>query len=83
LTLTLQKDVEYNSELLIIAQYGPASLFAHSLIGPQVPVNRVNFSKAKQSALADLYEQNEGRTLFLIFNDFPEPMKDIYFTRFL
>jgi hypothetical protein len=46
-------------------------------------VNKLNFSKAKQSALADLYQQNEGRTLFLIFNDSPEPMKEIFLTKFL
>lgn len=66
-----------------MAQFGPASLFAHSLIGSAPLLNRLNFSKAKQQALADLYRSNTSGTLYLIFNDLAPPMKEIYFSKFL
>jgi hypothetical protein len=61
-----------------VALYGPASLFAHSLITNPKPINRINFSRAKQQSLADLYQGNTN-DLYLVFNDIPEPMKEIYF----
>ena len=53
----------------------------HSLIGELDIANRVNFSKAKQSSLADLYV--DGQTAYLTFNDEMPPMKEIFFARFL
>lgn len=44
--------------------------------------NRVNFSKAKQSSLADLYVDSE-KTAYLIFNDEMPPMREVYFAKFL
>jgi hypothetical protein len=38
--------------MLVVAQFGAPALFAHSLIGPLEIVNKLNFSKAKQSSLA-------------------------------
>lgn len=81
--LALQKDIEYDTDLLIIAEHGPSSIFAHSLIGPQQPINHLNFSKAKQCSLADLYEQNNRQILLLIFNDTPEAMTDVLFSKFM
>lgn len=55
LPLTLTTPETYDCQLLVIAQEGTAALFAHSLIGPLKPSNRLNFSKSKQGSLADLY----------------------------
>lgn len=75
LDLVLQKVEKYDCETLVIAQYGPASLFTHSLIPPSPPLNRLNFSKAKQLALADLYQSSTSNTIFLVFNDPLPPMR--------
>lgn len=68
-------------QLLLVALYGPASLFARSLIGNATPINRLNFSRAKQQSLADLYEV--GNDLYLVFNQQQEPMKEIPLADFL
>lgn len=69
--------------MLVVAQFGAPALFAHSLIGPLEIVNKLNFSKAKQSSLAELYLDASEKTLFLIFNDEIPPMKEVYFSKFL
>jgi len=55
LGLSFQKEEKYDCYMLVIAQFGAPALFAHSLIGPLEVVNKLNFSKAKQSSLAELY----------------------------
>lgn len=64
-----------------MALYGASSLFALSTFENIKPTNRINFSKAKQQSLADLYELNNQ--VFLIFNDHIEPMKEIYLAKFI
>lgn len=66
--------------MLVIAQCGAPALFAHSLIGPLEVVNKLNFSKPKQSSLAELYLDASEKMLFLIFNDEMPPMKEVYFS---
>jgi hypothetical protein len=51
------------------------------LVGGEKIANRVNFSRAKQQSLADLYQVNES--IVLIFNDHLEPMKEIHFSKFI
>ena len=64
-----------------MATYGAASLFAHSLVGNTPPSNRINFSKQKQTSLADLYQV--GHSVFLIFNDLPDAMKEFHLAKFI
>lgn len=83
LALAFEKTIIYECDTLVIAEHGPAALFAYSLVGSAAPVNRLNFSKAKQSALADLYLQQDRKTYYLIFKGQTEPMKEVHFTDFL
>jgi hypothetical protein len=83
LTFAFQKEERYDCYTLVVAQEGPPALFAHSLIGPVTIANRLNFSKAKQAALADLYVDKDEKLLYLIFNDVLPPMQEIHFVQFL
>lgn len=71
----------YQCGTLFVATYGAASLFAQSLVGSAVPANRLNFSRQKQHSLADLYLV--GSAAFLIFNDHPDAMRELYLARFI
>ena len=73
----------YKCQTLVVSQYGPASLFAGSLIGPIAPADRVNFSKAKQQGLADLFVSPSGETLHLVFNDSLPAMHEIFLSKFI
>ena len=68
LDLSFQKEGHYDCQTLVIGQFGPSGLFLHSIMGQLPLANRVNFSKAKQSSLADLYVDSD-KTAYLIFND--------------
>jgi hypothetical protein len=81
LELLFKEKSQYQCSTLLVASYGAASLFAYSLIANQSPVNRLNFSRAKQQSLADLYEV--GDSLLLVLNDHLEPMKEIYLSKFI
>jgi hypothetical protein len=59
---------------LIIGLYGAGGLFAHSVMKSNTISNRLNFSKAKQQSLADIYENGDG-LVYLIFNDEVDKMK--------
>ena len=82
LDLDFQKEGHYDCQTLVIGQFGPSALFLHSVMGQLSLANRVNFSKAKQSSLADLYVDSD-KTAYLIFNDELPPMKEIYFVKFI
>jgi hypothetical protein len=64
-----------------VATYGASSLYAQSLVGSAAPSNRLNFSRQKQSSLADLYEV--GNAVYLIFNDQPDAMRELHLAKFL
>lgn len=81
LELAFRDQQTYHCRTLFVATFGAASLFAHSLVGSTPPSNRLNFSKQKQQSLADLYQVESS--LFLIFNDHPDPMKELYIAKFL
>lgn len=81
LGLSFRDHQSYECATLFVAAYGAGSLFAHSLVGSATPCNRLNFSRQKQQSLADLYQV--GNSLFLIFNDQPDAMKEIYLAKFL
>jgi len=55
----------------------------HSLIVTRSPEARINFSKAKQISLADVYVDDKNKTTFVIFNGEVEKMKEIYFSEFI
>ena len=82
LDFVLQKEGQYECSTLVVAESGPAALFVHSLIGKESMVNRVNFSKAKQSSLADVY-LDSTKTGYLVFNDDLPPMREIFLMKFL
>lgn len=73
--------MQYQCITLFIATYGASSLFAHSLVGGDKASNRVNFSRAKQQSLADLYQINDS--IVLVFNDHLEAMKEVHFSKFI
>ena len=64
----LTTEEKIKTQTLVIALYGPASLFAQSLIKATSPIARINFLKAKQTSLADIYVNEKADTTFIIFN---------------
>lgn len=72
---------QYQCSTLFVATYGAGALFAYSLVGSTQPSNRINFSKQKQQSLADLYQV--GSSVFIIFNDHPDAMKEFYLAKFI
>ncbi len=43
----------------------------------------MNFTKAKQISLADVYINDKNKTVFVIFNGEPDKMKEVYFSEFI
>jgi hypothetical protein len=74
-------ETEFQCSTLFVATYGAAALFAYSLVGSTPPSNRINFSKQKQQSLADLYQV--GSSVFLIFNDHPDAMREFHLAKFI
>ena len=64
----LTTEQKIKTQTLVIALYGPASLFAQSLIASKSPDARINFLKAKQTSLADIYVNDKTNFAFIVFN---------------
>ena len=83
LQLKLQNPIseKIKCDTLCIGIYGISSLYVSSLvdIANMKPINRINFQRPKQKALASVYENNNG-VMFIIFQENFEKMKEIHFS---
>lgn len=55
------------SKHLVIASYGTSSIFVASFLDTEKPLSKINFVKAKQKSLANVYADSD--TTYLVFND--------------
>jgi hypothetical protein len=70
-------------DILYVAFYGISSIFASSLINTKEPIAKINFQKSKQKSLANVYEDKNNSSVYVIFNEEFEKMKEIHFASFI
>ena len=69
--------------MLCIGLYGIPSVFLSSFTDTKKPIAKVNFERAKQKSLANVYYNEDKDTVFLILNDEFGKMNEIYFSEFI
>lgn len=82
-SFTIQPDQKIKCDVLYVALFGVSSLYASTLVDTQNPIAKINFQKAKQKSLASVYASEDKNSVFVIFNDHFDKMKEIHFADFI
>lgn len=78
--LEMQQNVT-KTNTLYVGLYGPAGIYLEACMRPEEKVGHLNFQRAKQIALGNIYLHNNS--LYVIFTDALKSMHEYYFAEFL